>query len=149
MPTAGAASDGAQSETPELLRFTAKTVDGSPFDAATLVGTPVVFWFWAAWCPRCAAAAGDVAAVQRDVAGRASIVGVAGLGSGEDAMRSFVNDFDLDGFVNLADDQGTVWRRFGVTAQEYYVILDKSGTLVHKGPLTPTELRDQVAALVG
>jgi peroxiredoxin len=132
---------------PEALGFTATTVDGKPFDAATLAGKPVVLWFWAAWCPRCRAAADEVSAVQRDFADRVHTVGVAGLNSGEGAMRKFVADQGIGNLVNLADDDGEVWQRFGVTTQEYYVLLDAAGKVVHKGPLTPEALRDRVTAL--
>ena len=146
-PATTAPSSGAPAEVPEALRFTATTVDGKPFDAATLAGKPAVLWFWAAWCPRCRAAADDVAGVQRDFAGRVNVVGVAGLDSGQEPMRQFVTDRGIGGFVNLADDEGKVWQRFGVTTQEYYVLLDKNGDVVHKGALTPDALRDRVTAL--
>ncbi|MFY1673138.1 redoxin domain-containing protein [Plantactinospora sp. WMMB334] len=134
---------------PETLRFTATTVDGKPFDAAALYGRPVVLWFWAAWCTRCRAAADDVAATHRSYADRVHVVGVAGLKSGDGAMREFVTGQGIGGFVNLADDEGEVWRRFGVTSQEYYVLLDAAGTVVHSGALTPDALRERVAALAG
>ncbi|MEO3742182.1 redoxin domain-containing protein [Plantactinospora sp. B5E13] len=147
-PTTGTAApdDGT---VPEAFRFAATTVDGKPFDAATLRGRPVVFWFWASWCPRCRAAADDVAGLHRDFADRVQVIGVAGLNSGDDAMRKFVAGQGITGFVNLADDEGQVWRRFGVTSQEYYVLLDAAGTVVHKGALTPQALRERVAALAG
>ena len=34
-------------EAPEALRFTAPLVGGGTIDAASLAGTPVLFWFWA------------------------------------------------------------------------------------------------------
>lgn len=148
-PDTPAATTENPAAVPRTLSFTADTVDGRRFDAATLAGKPVVLWFWAAWCPRCQAAADDVAAVERDFTGRAHVVGVAGLGSGDDAMRRFVADRGLGGFVNLADDAGQVWKRFEVTTQEYYVLLDAAGKVVHKGPLSAAALRDRVAALVG
>ncbi|HEU4422447.1 MAG TPA: redoxin domain-containing protein, partial [Pilimelia sp.] len=110
---------------------------------------PVVFWFWAAWCPRCRAAADDVARVHRDFAGRVTVVGVAGLNSGDEAMREFVADRRIGGFVNLADDEGLVWRRFAVTTQEYYVLVDAAGMIVHRGSLTAQALRERVGALAG
>lgn len=148
-PSATGSPSAGGSTVPRTLAFTATTVDGKTFDAATLAGKPVAFWFWAAWCPRCRAAADDVAAVHRDFTGRVSVVGVAGLDSGEAAMRSFVADRGIAGFTNLADDEGAVWRRFEVTTQEYYVLLDAAGNVVHKGPLTPRALRDRVTALAG
>ncbi len=67
---------------PATLTFTATTVDGQPFDAASVAGKPVVLWFWAAWCPRCRAAAPGVSAVHREFGGSVTMLGVAGLNSG-------------------------------------------------------------------
>jgi peroxiredoxin/predicted small lipoprotein YifL len=146
-PTTAAPDTAGPAEIPQTLAFQAPTVDGGELDAATLAGRPVVFWFWAAWCPRCAAFAGDLRQVAAEYEGRAQVVGVAGLGSGTDGMRGFIADHELDGFPHLADDEGEVWVRFGVTVQEYLVILDAAGVIVHEGPLTAQELRDQLATL--
>lgn len=132
---------------PPTLTFTARTLDGTPFEGASLAGKPAVLWFWAAWCTRCRSVADEVAAVQRDNAARMNLVGVAGLGSGDEAMRRFARDTGIEGFPNLADDDGEVWRRFGVTSQEYYVLLDSAGEVVHSGPLSQADLRQRVAAL--
>lgn len=145
--TSGAPVSGAA--VPDTLRFTATTIDGKDFDAASLAGKPAVLWFWAAWCPKCRAKAPDVAAVHRDFAGKAAVVGVAGLGSGEAAMDKFASDTGITGLVNLSDDKGEVWRKFGVTTQEYFVVIDSSGAVVHKGPLTGAELRQRVTQLAG
>jgi peroxiredoxin len=130
----------------DSLKFTATTIDGKPFDAAALAGKPVVLWFWAAWCPRCRAKAADVAAVQRNLTW-VQVVGVAGLGSGDAAMDRFAADTAITGFPNLADDKGEVWRKFGVTTQEYFVLIDKSGAVVYKGPLSGEDLRQRTNAL--
>lgn len=148
-PAPTATSSAPAGAVPQTLTFTVPTVDGKQFDAASLAGKPVVLWFWAAWCPRCRAAADDVAGVHKDFADRVHVVGVAGLNSGQDAMREFVDERGIDGFVNLADDEGRVWQRFGVTTQEYYVLLDSTGKVIHKGPLTPEALRDRVTVLAG
>ncbi|GAA1408640.1 hypothetical protein GCM10009662_44140 [Catellatospora coxensis] len=131
----------------QSLRFTATTVDGKPFDAAALAGKPVVLWFWAAWCPKCRAKAADVVAVQRSHGDAVHVVGVAGLGSGKDAMRRFAADTGITAFANLDDDRGDVWRRFDVTTQEYFVVLDRAGNIVHRGTLNGQQLRERVAAL--
>jgi hypothetical protein len=85
--------------------------------------------------------------VHREFAGKVNVVGAAWLDSGDVAMREFVADRGIGGFVNLTDDAGEVWRRFEVTTQEYCVLLDRGGAIVHKGPLSPDALRDRVAAL--
>ncbi|MFI7429496.1 redoxin domain-containing protein [Micromonospora sp. NPDC049836] len=141
-------STGNATPVPGTLDFTARTVDGGSFAGRSLAGRPAVLWFWAAWCSRCRGVADDVAAVRRDHADRVNLVGVAGLGSGADAMRRFVRDTGITAFPNLADDEGTLWRRFGVTSQEWYVLLDSTGKVVHSGALSQAELRRRVAELV-
>ncbi|GGK99762.1 redoxin domain-containing protein [Mangrovihabitans endophyticus] len=131
---------------PPLLRFTAQTVDGAAFNAAALAGRPVVFWFWAPWCPTCAGQARDVAAVARDTAGRISVVGVGGL-DGEANMRTFVHQFHVDGLPHLSDEAGAVWRRFGVTQQSTFVMLDGSGRTVFSGYLPGDQLAGRVGKL--
>jgi peroxiredoxin len=142
-----APADSSPAAIPETLAFTARTIDGDEFDGATLAGEPVAFWFWAAWCSRCAAAASDIKAVQAEYEGRVHLVGVAGLGSGDDGMRGFVDQHQLAGFPHLADDDGRVWQRFGVTTQEYFVLLDADGEIVHQGALRASALRDALAEL--
>ncbi|MEV4489757.1 redoxin domain-containing protein [Micromonospora coxensis] len=143
----GASGDAARPATPATLDFTARTIDERPFAGSSLAGRPAVLWFWAAWCTRCRGVADDVAAVQRDNASRVTVLGVAGLGSGTEAMRRFAKDTGVAGFPHLADDDGAVWRRFGITSQEQYVLLDSAGKVVHSGPLAQDELRRRIAEL--
>lgn len=75
------------------------------------------------------------------------MIGVAGLGSGDEAMRRFAKQTGIERFPNLADDDGQVWRRFEVTSQEQYVLLDSAGTVVHSGPLSQQDLRKRVSEL--
>ena len=147
--TPAAPSTATTGPVPATLMFTATTVDGQPFDAASVAGKPVVLWFWAAWCPRCRAAAPGVSAVHREFGGSVTMLGVAGLNSSTSAMRDFVRDRGIGGFTNLADDDGVIWRKFGVTAQEYFVLIDGSGTVAYKGLLGTPELRERVSALAG
>jgi peroxiredoxin len=133
----------------EALRFGGPTVAGGTFDGASLAGKPAVLWFWAAWCPRCQAKAAEVGAAQTATSGKVNFVGVAGLGSGQEAMARFVAQHSLGGFPHLADDTGTVWRHFGVVEQEYFVLIDATGTIVHKGPLSTADLDRRVADLAG
>jgi len=146
-PAPAPSGSGERLAAPEILRFTAPTVQGGTFDGTSVAGRPVVLWFWASWCPTCRAAAPGVRDLQRDLAGQVEVVGVAGLSSGAPGMRDFVDGYDLDGFPQLADDAGEVWRRFSVTQQSYYVVLDASGAEVARGPMTVDELRRTAGGL--
>ncbi len=131
---------------PEALRFTAATLDGQRFDGASLAGRPVVFWFWAPWCPKCLSEAPNVkaaAAKHQDVA----FVGVAGL-DGEAAMKDFVRRTGTGGFVQVSDEKGAVWTRLGVSSQSTFVFMKKDGSVEKaSGPLGADDLDRHVARL--
>ncbi|MDH2394169.1 redoxin family protein, partial [Streptomyces sp. HNM0663] len=131
------------------LNFSATTVDGKPFDAKTLAGKPAVLWFWAPWCPTCKGQAAETAKVAADNSGEVNVVGVAGLDKNA-AMRDFVADTGTGSFPHLSDEKGEVWKRFEVTQQSHYVILDKTGKTVYEGVLPGGKgLADKVSGLIG
>ncbi|MBX7430868.1 protein disulfide oxidoreductase [Mycobacterium sp. Y57] len=136
------------SPVPEQLQFSATTLDGTRFEGASLAGRPAVLWFWAPWCPTCQREApiiGQAAADNPDV----RFVGVASLDE-HPAMQEFVDRYPVGGFVHLADVDGSVWTRFGVTAQPAYAFVDADGAvLVVRGTLTETELDRRISALTG
>ncbi len=108
-----------------------------------------MLWFWAPWCPTCKGQAKETARVAAEYAGRANVVGVAGLDR-KDAMRTFVSGNGLDGFPHLADESGNVWRKFAVTQQSTYVVMDATGRPTHTGVLRGGEgLADKVRELLG
>lgn len=127
------------------LAFTAKTIDGTTFDGKSLAGKPALLWFWAPWCPTCAAQSPQVKELAQTYDGKVNVVGVSGLDDLA-AMKSFVGQAGLD-FPNLADESGVVWQRFGVTAQSTFVLLNADGAVVADGYLDPADLERQVADL--
>lgn len=147
-PDSGA-TGSAGAPVPQVLNFTATTVDGKPFDAKTLAGKPTVLWFWAPWCPKCKAQAAETAKVAADYEGKANVVGVAGLDKNA-AMKNFVADTGTGSFPHLSDEKGEVWKRFKVTEQSRYVILDKDGKTVYEGVLPAGKgLAEKLAGLTG
>jgi thiol-disulfide isomerase/thioredoxin len=127
--------------------FTVSTLDGATFDGRGLAGRPAVLWFWAPWCPTCLGQAKQVNALAADYAGKAAVVGVAGLGTVPE-MREFVGLAKLSGFPQLADEQGVVWKRFGMTAQSTFVVLDADGAVTARGHVDPAELPGQLEKLL-
>jgi thiol-disulfide isomerase/thioredoxin len=130
-----------------VLSFTGRTVDGEPFDAATLAGRPALLWFWAPWCATCAAQAGSVTNIHEEYGDRLGILGVGGMGSNAD-MREFVTDLGVGAVRNLDDEAGVLWRRFGITEQSTYVLVDRAGTVVSSGYLDDLQLTTEVKSLV-
>ncbi|MBQ1012702.1 redoxin domain-containing protein [Micromonospora sp. M51] len=145
-PTGG--PQAAPVQVPDVLRFTGTTLGGAAFDAAQLAGRPVVLWFWAPWCATCASQAWTVAEIAPKYRDTVPIVGVAGLGERK-AMKEFVTEFELDGTPQIEDSKGVLWKRFKVTEQSIFVVIDRSGTVVHQGFLDGEALTARVAALAG
>jgi thiol-disulfide isomerase/thioredoxin len=133
---------------PAQLQFTAKTVDGQEFSGQSLLGKPAVLWFWAPWCPVCQGEApmvGRIAAAHPGV----TFVGVAGLDR-LPAMQQFVEKYPVNGFTHLADTDGSVWAKFGVTHQPAFAFIRPDGGInVVKNPMSESDLGQQVAALAG
>jgi len=106
-----------------------------------------VLWFWAPWCPVCqreAPAVGQIAAAHPAV----TFVGVAGLDTAP-AMQEFVSKYPVNGFTELADTDGVVWAKFGVTRQPAYAFIRPDGGIdVVKQPLSDADLSQRVTALV-
>ncbi|WP_406072019.1 redoxin family protein [Micromonospora sp. NBC_01638] len=138
----------APAQVPDVLRFTGTTLGGAAFDAAQFAGRPVVLWFWAPWCATCASQAWTVAEIAPQYRDTVPIVGVAGLGERK-AMKEFVAEFDLGGTPQIEDSKGALWKRFKVTEQSIFVIIDRGGKVVHQGFLDGEALTARVAALAG
>jgi len=129
------------------LTFTGKTLDGASFDAASLAGKPAILWFWAPWCATCASEAQSLNNIADEYAGRVAILGIAGMGDNK-AMHEFVSDLEVTKVPNLDDQQGVIWKRFGITEQSTYVFVDKTGTVVDQGYLDDLQLTAKVKTMV-
>jgi thiol-disulfide isomerase/thioredoxin len=139
---------GTAESAPVDLSFTVPTVDGGTFDGTSLAGGPAVLWFWAPWCPTCAAEAPHVSALADEYAGQVNVIGVAGQDDSLENMRRFIDLTGIDNFPQLADPDGVVWQRFEITAQSEFVILDGNGEVEVRGLLDPADIPAQLDQLV-
>jgi thiol-disulfide isomerase/thioredoxin len=144
---AAAASGAASVVVPASLKFTGTTLDGKTFDAATMAGKPTILWFWAPWCATCASEAMSIADLRTEYAGRVNILGIAGMGNNED-MHEFVSDLEVGTVPHLDDEPGKLWKKFGITEQSTYVILDRAGEVVARSYLDDLQLTTKVKSLV-
>ncbi|MGN9839710.1 TlpA family protein disulfide reductase [Nonomuraea sp. H19] len=137
----------ASATVPAALEFTAKTLNGDTFDGTSLAGKPVVFWFWAPWCPKCMSEAPAVKAAAgtfKDV----TFVGVAGLDT-EAAMKEFVQRTGTGNIVQLSDEKGAVWTKLGVSSQSTFVFMKPDGsTEKASGPLGKDSLTGHLQKLL-
>jgi peroxiredoxin len=146
--SATADADRTGTATGSLLEFTAATVDGKQFDGRSLVGKPAVLWFWAPWCPVCLQQAPGVRKAVEQHGDRVAVVGVAGLDKAS-AMPEFIRLAKVESIPHLSDEPGDVWKRFGITAQSTFVLIDAKGTVTFRGRLDADDVPDRVAALLG
>jgi thiol-disulfide isomerase/thioredoxin len=134
---------------PATLRFAGTTLEGKAFKGESLADKPSVLWFWAPWCGTCQGQAAQTAKLADKYKGKINFIGVAGLDKTE-PIRGFVKTQKVGNFTHLNDQKGAVWKKFGVTQQSSYVMLDKDGKQVSKGAATtPDQLNKQVAGLAG
>jgi thiol-disulfide isomerase/thioredoxin len=133
---------------PAALAFSATTLSGEAFQGASLAGKPVVFWFWAPWCPKCRSEAPAVKAAAAKF-GDVAFVGVAGLDT-EAAMKEFVQQTGTGDIVHLSDAKGAVWTKLGVSEQSTFVFMKPDGsTEKTSGPLSQDRLDGHVRQLLG
>ncbi|HLL66865.1 MAG TPA: redoxin domain-containing protein [Micromonosporaceae bacterium] len=132
-----------------LMALRGRTLDGAPFDAKALAGRPVVVWFWSPWCEICRLFAPDVHAAAGRYAGRAAFVGVGGLDPAPAALRAFVQETGATGLPHLADNSGALYRHFGVTAQNTWVILRTDGTVAYQDIVDVRDMTVELDKIVG
>ena len=150
--TAGATRDtgsaaGASTGDVRDLGFTSTTVAGEKFEGSTLAGKPTVLWFWAPWCPTCRGQIAGVSSLAEQHPGDLNVVGVGSLDD-PTAIADFAGKVSPE-VTMLSDDDGAVWRHFGVKAQSTYLVLDENGEQVASGYLSDDELEQVVEPMVG
>ncbi|GAA3794321.1 hypothetical protein GCM10022226_12090 [Sphaerisporangium flaviroseum] len=146
VPSSSAGPAG-KAAVPAALKFSARTLDGQDFRGESLAGRPVVFWFWAPWCPKCRSEAPAVKAAAARY-GDVAFVGVAGLDT-EAAMKEFVQRTGTGGIVQLSDEKGAVWTKLGVSEQSTFVFMRPDGsTTKASGPLGQDTLDGHVRELL-
>jgi peroxiredoxin len=79
----------------------------------------------------------EVAQVAHRYEDEIQFIGMAGR-SGEEAMQAFVDQHSLD-FPHAVDTDGSLWARFGVTAQPAWAFIDDSGTVDVRFGSIPTD----------
>ena len=112
------------------------TLDGQPFDLASLRGRPIILNFWASWCGPCR---DEFPLLRRRAAELGpddlQIVGVLFRDQAEPA-RSFARQFDAD-WPTVLDPDGALARRYLVVAppQSYFIDLDGVVRAIHIGEI--------------
>jgi thiol-disulfide isomerase/thioredoxin len=122
----------ARGATPEVV--TIEDLDGGSVDLGRWIGKrPVVFQFWATWCPVCEALAPKVRAARAAHGEAVSFLLVAvGVNQTPRSVRRFLAKHPDMGPV-VWDGGGRAVRAFEVPGTSYVVALDETGTVVYTG----------------
>ncbi|MGB5396232.1 MAG: protein disulfide oxidoreductase [Gammaproteobacteria bacterium] len=125
-------------QTGNLSEFNVELMDGSQFIISELSGKPVLFHFWATWCPLCDLQKGSVESIARDY----PVVSVASWSEGEAEVKKYMRDNELT-FPVMLDDSGKLAESFGLKGVPTSFILSPSGEIeyVETGYTTEAGLR--------
>jgi cytochrome c biogenesis protein CcmG/thiol:disulfide interchange protein DsbE len=140
---------GADGAAPAAKRRPAPELEGKwlvppPVRLTGLRGRPVVINFWASWCVPCRKEASELARFDREVRGRAQLVGVDFQDAEQDAL-AFVREFGWR-FPNVRDPNGKLAVRYGLAGLPTTYVVDREGRIarVLTGAQTYAELRQAV-----
>ena len=125
--------------------FSVKASDGSTLTKASIAGKPVLFVFFASWCPHCQAEAPKLKALsQANPDLQIVAIGVGNNESQKD-IWGFQKQFDLP-FATY-DDGGKAASVYGITSYPTLVAMDKGGMIRDRD--TGEVSQDRLNALVG
>ena len=121
-----------------LSEFTGELMDGSAFTIAEFAGEPVLFYFWATWCPICELGNNTIQSISQDY----QVISIASWSESEAEVKAYMRNNQLT-FPVLLDASGELAQTFGVKGVPASFILDPNGeiTFVETGYSTEPGLR--------
>lgn len=129
---------------------TVQDLDGHAVDLATLVGKqPVVFEFWATWCPLCRALMPRMEAAHAKYGDRVDFVEVAvGVNETPASIRRNVTEHHYP-FRFLFDGDGAAVRAYQAPTTSYVVVVGKDGKVVYTGSGPDQDIEAAIGSAAG
>ncbi len=121
-----------------LSEFSGQLINGTSFTIAEFAGEPMLFHFWATWCPICELEKGTIQSISQDY----QVISIASWSEGETEVKTYMQDNQLT-FPVMLDTSGELAKSFGVKGVPASFILDPNGeiTFVESGYTTELGLR--------
>ena len=109
----------------DLSKFTGELIDGSVFTISEFSGEPVLFHFWATWCPICELENGTIQSISQDY----QVISIASWSEGEAEVKSYMQDNQLT-YPVMLDTSGKLAQSFGLKGVPTSFILDPNGEII-------------------
>lgn len=107
-----------------LSNFTGELMDGTAFTISEFTGKPVLFHFWATWCPICELENGTIQSISQDY----QVISIASWSEGEAEVKAYMRDKQLT-FPVMLDNSGELAKSFGLKGVPTSFILDPNGEI--------------------
>jgi cytochrome c biogenesis protein CcmG/thiol:disulfide interchange protein DsbE len=129
--------------------ITGTTIDGRPFDLASLRGRPVVVNFWASWCGPCRDEF-PLFKSELERQGAATGLEIVGVLYEDDpaAARAFADEFGMS-WRSVTDPSGAVARDYRVVAPPQTYFIDREGIVrsIQIGEVREADFQRQLDAI--
>ncbi len=121
-----------------LSGFSGQLMDGTTFSIAEFAGKPVLFHFWATWCPICDLQKNSVQSISEDY----PVISIASWSEGKAEVKAYILENQLS-FPVMLDNSGKLAQEFGLKGVPASFILDPDGEIrfVETGYSTELGLR--------
>ena len=122
----------------DLSELAGELMDGSAFTISEFAGKPVLFHFWATWCPICEMENDTIQSISQNY----QVISIASWSEGEAEVKAYMRNNQLT-FPVMLDTSGELAHSFGVKGVPTSFILDPNGeiTFVETGYSTEPGLR--------
>ena len=111
-----------------------QTLDGKSIDLGSWVGrSPLLFEFWAFWCPNCKQIEPTLLTLHRKYGSKVRFLNVAvSVSETRDRVKAFTSKKKYP-YQTVYDAEGKATEAYDVPATSYVVVLDRSGKVVYTG----------------
>lgn len=125
-------------------------LDGNPVDLGRWIGQgPVLFEFWATWCPNCAELEPRLLELHRRFGDRVAFVAIGvGINQNPRSIRRYLERHTIP-WPTLWDGRGRAVRAFSAFTTSYIVVLDRDGKVVYTGSGGDQELEPALVGVAG
>ncbi len=132
----------------ETASLPIKTLDGNVVTLSQFKGKePVYLKFWATWCQPCRKQMPHFQKVQLIYGKKIKVIAInLGVNDSIKLVKETQKEFGLTMPIAI-DTSGALAQAFGLIGTPYHILIDKQGTIIHKGFEVSSKLDNKLASL--